>query len=75
MRKVSNANVSPTVKLSFEISRQDHAKLMWLACSRGVLSSELAASFIRSGLRIAGVSCTERSNEKSPVGQEDLGAL
>ena len=69
MRKPANANARPTVKLSFEISRQDHARLMWLSCSRGVLSSDLAASFIKAGLRAAGVSCSERAQGEAPPDQ------
>ena len=69
MRKRANTDVRPTVKLSFEVSRQDHARLLWLAASRGVLSSALAAGFIKAGLRAAGVACTERG-ESEPTAPE-----
>lgn len=65
-RKSAGANVRSTVKLSFELARSDHARLLWLAASRGVLSSELAAGFIRAGLRAAGVACSERGDTPSP---------
>ncbi len=67
MRKRGNAEVRQVVKLSFEVPRHVHAKLLWLAASRGVLSSELAAGFIAAGLRTAGVMCSERSAETEPA--------
>jgi hypothetical protein len=61
MSKPANPVEKKTVKLSFEVPRSVHARLVWLAASRGVLLSDLAAGFIRAGLTAAGVSCVERS--------------
>ncbi len=63
MRKRASPSDRQTVKLSFEVPRSVHAKLVWLAASRGVLSSELASGFIVAGLRASGVSCSERGPE------------
>ena len=63
MRKRASADGRQVVKLSFEIPRSEHARLVWLAASRGVLLSDLAAGMIRAGLRIAGVACSERGVE------------
>ena len=75
MRKAANANVRPVVKLSFEVPRQDHARLVWLAASRGVLLADLAGSFIKAGLRTAGVSCAERGTETGPLPEEGRGPV
>jgi len=60
MGKPANSKEKKTVKLSFEVSRSVHARLVWLAASRGVLLSDLAAGFIRAGLTAAVVKCSER---------------
>ncbi len=67
MRKPASPNGRESVKLSFSVPRATHAKLLWLAASRGVLSSELAAGFLAAGLRTAGVMCSERSAETEPA--------
>ncbi len=64
MRKRATADGRTIVKLSFEVPRPVHARLLWLAASRGVLSSELAAGFITAGLRQAGVACSERGADQ-----------
>ena len=69
MRKAVNASSRASVKLSFELPRHEHAKLTWLACSRGVLLADLAAGMIRAGLRTAGVACSERGAEEPPASE------
>jgi hypothetical protein len=66
MRRKASPSDRNVVKLSFEVPRSVHARLLWLAASRGVLSSELASSFIAAGLRQAGVSCSERGEMETP---------
>ena len=64
MRK-SNPAAKPTVKLSVEIDRTTHAKIRWLATSRGVLAGDLVAGFLRHAVR--GVSCRDGTEGTDPA--------
>ena len=66
-RGSTNSEGEEIVRVNAPLLRDEHAKLSWLAASRGVDRSALAAEFIRGCLEC--VSCSENHLEPAPIAE------